>query len=359
MNGNKPLLIYVLHSGNLYGTERMALATVDGLRDEFDPLILAPPGPLLAEAARRGYSTFSFRTPLELTHHLWLLLRGRGEVAFMATGVTHSLAFTLINLIRRRKARHLHVVHGGTDERLSYGRKRRLNRLGVQFAAVSDYVKERLVAHGVPPGRIAVIENFLSREQLAAIPRRRRFIRRGIERAVVVSRVDPIKRVDLLLDALDLQPELDTMEIRVCGGGWQLEELRQRAAKRHRGVEFLGYTDNVGREIADADMLIHLCPEEPFGLALLEAMAAGVPVLAPDSGGAGDLIVDGISGFHFRANDAADLAKRLSELRNADAETLNRVVEGGRSALRTRFSERDRLADYRRLISAHPDIQHS
>ena len=40
-------LVYALHSGNLYGTERMALATLQGLRDRFDPVLLAPPGPAL------------------------------------------------------------------------------------------------------------------------------------------------------------------------------------------------------------------------------------------------------------------------------------------------------------------------
>ena len=54
-------LIYALHSGNLYGTERMALSTAAGLLDEFTPLIMAPPGPALEEAKRRGYEVAPFR----------------------------------------------------------------------------------------------------------------------------------------------------------------------------------------------------------------------------------------------------------------------------------------------------------
>ena len=45
-------LLYSLHSGNLYGTERMALATALGLRDEFETTFVAPEGPFHAEASR-------------------------------------------------------------------------------------------------------------------------------------------------------------------------------------------------------------------------------------------------------------------------------------------------------------------
>lgn len=348
----KPLLIYALHSGNLYGTERMALATVAGLRDEFDAAILAPPGPAIQEAARLGYTALPFLNAFEFGKHLWRLMKLRRNIAFVATGVVHSLAFQLLNLFRGRTASHLHVVHGGADERLSYGRKRRLKLFDVHFAAVSDFVRSRLIAHGVPAGKITVIENFLSPERLAAIPRRDRFAGTGVKRAVVVSRIDPIKRVDLLLDALASEPELNSLEIRICGTGWQLDELRDRAAAHHPNVQFIGFTEDVPQEIAAADLLIHLCPEEPFGLAIIEAMAAGVPVLAPNSGGAGSLIVDGQSGFHFRANDARDLAEKLLTLREVSPARLNQVVEGGDISLRTRFSAHERIADYRRLLSA-------
>ena len=53
-------LIYALHSGNLYGTERMALATAEILADEFDCIIVAPPGPALQLAAQKGLGTRAF-----------------------------------------------------------------------------------------------------------------------------------------------------------------------------------------------------------------------------------------------------------------------------------------------------------
>lgn len=344
-------LVYALHSGNLYGTERMALATLQGLRDRFAPVLLAPPGPALAEAERLGIPGEAFASPREFAQRLRPWLAGHQQVAFIATGVVHSLAFLALNVWYRRKAIHLHLVHGGTDERLSYGRKRLLNPTGAVLVAVSDFVRERLIAHGVAPGRIRVIENFLTDERVQTAPRRPPFDATGVRRVVVVSRIDPIKRVDLLLDALDRHPELGGLSFRILGSGWDLAKLRQRAAERHPNVHFSGFSADVPAELAAADLLLHLCPSEPFGLAILEAMAAGVPVLTPDSGGAGLLVEEDVSGGRFRADDAEALAIRLWDLHQAGPELLNRWVAGGDRALATRFSQRERLADYARLLA--------
>jgi glycosyltransferase involved in cell wall biosynthesis len=255
------------------------------------------------------------------------------------------------NMFYRREVAHLHLVHGGAEEAKSYGRKRWLNRTGVAFVAVSNFVKERLIAHDVQSQRITVIENFLPTLQDTAKKRRAPFTRPGIERVLVISRLDPMKRVDLLLDALDLAPDLQSLSIRILGTGWDEERLQARAAQYHPNVTFTGFTADVAEELIASDILAHCCPVEPFGLALLEAMAVGVPVLAPDAGGAASLVEEGVSGFHFHANNAASLAERLRALRLLPAECLNTVVRGGDRALATRFAARERIVDYQRLIT--------
>jgi glycosyltransferase involved in cell wall biosynthesis len=79
-------------------------------------------------------------------------------------------------------------------------------------------------------------------------------------------------------------------------------------------------------------------------------MAAGVPVLVADTGGAASLVDEGMSGFHFHANDAEALAQHLTDLAQASPAQLNGVVAGGYQAFATRFSATARLADYRRLL---------
>jgi glycosyltransferase involved in cell wall biosynthesis len=226
----------------------------------------------------------------------------------------------------------------------------------VKLVAVSDFVRGRLIAHGVNPAQIAVVGNFLPDGRIRSAPRRPAFAGDGIRQATVVSRVDPIKRIDLLLDALDRHPALDDLPIRIFGTGWDLDVLRARAQASHPHVVFEGFSDQVAEMLAASDLLLHLCPVEPFGLAILEAMAAGVPVLTPDQGGAAGLVEDTVSGFHFRADDADALAAVLSRLRLAPADELNAVAMAAGLRLKTYYSSSACLENYRNLFAELLDV---
>jgi glycosyltransferase involved in cell wall biosynthesis len=347
----KTVFLYVLHSGNLYGTERMALATLEGLRDRYTPVLFAPPGPALLEAQRLGIETMAFRNASELAVALRPWLARYRRIAFAATGVSHSLIFIALNMLYRRHGVHVHLVHGGTDERESYGRKRLLNGRDVVFVAVSDYVRSRLIANGVRENQIRVCENFLPDQQIEATPRRGPFDRDGVRDVIVVSRVDPIKRIDLLLDALDRQPELAALQFRIYGTGWDREILEERAAKSHPNVIFAGFSERIPEAMRQSDLLLHTCPVEPFGLAILEAMAANVPVLVPDEGGAASLIEPGVSGFQFTANEPAVLAESLLRIARLPASQLNRIVAAAAARLRDHYSSSPGMEAYRNLFA--------
>ena len=350
-------LLYLLHSGNLYGTERMALVTLDGFRKELQPLLFAPPGPVHQAAKELGIESQIFTSASDLLKQLPQFLSDSEKIAVCATGVSHSLIFLMLNLKFRIKNVHLHLVHGGTDERLSYGRKKLLNYLPIKIIAVSNYVRERLQANGVRNQQIKVLENFLPDQQIESAKQRPEFTQTGIKKVIVVSRVDPIKRIDVLLDALNLESSFQSLEIRILGTGWDYERLREQAQKHYPNVNFVGFSENVAEELAASDLLIHLCPVEPFGLAILEAMAAKIPVLLPDQGGASGLIPkldlnnNALAGLHFKANDPSDLAIQLKYLQSASAEELNLIVNNAHQRLWNHYSSRVRLNDYRELFN--------
>src|SRR5580704_15220928 len=68
-------LIYVLHSTEMYGTERMALATALGLADDFEVIFLGPNGPAMEEARKLGFETRRFQTTMQLAKEIWAILR--------------------------------------------------------------------------------------------------------------------------------------------------------------------------------------------------------------------------------------------------------------------------------------------
>jgi glycosyltransferase involved in cell wall biosynthesis len=341
-------ILYVLHSGNLYGTEQMALTTLAGLDPQRQSLLLAPPGPVHEAAQRMGLRCAVFSSPQELLKKMWPFFRQHQALSLIATGVSQSLIGHGLATLLGRRVRHLHIVHGGTDERLSYGRKSLLASLPIEWVAVSAFVKERLLAHGCPAQRVHVIENFLPPTQL---PQRGPFERDGVRRVAVISRTDPIKRVRMLLTALERFPALHGTHFSIFGQGMEFEELKRGFAS-FPNVSLHGFVPQASWQLHRFDLLLHTCAEEPFGLALLEAMAARVPVLAPNAGGAASLIEHGVSGWHFPANDAVAMGQALLRLHDLPAAQLQALTDAATAQLHTRFSPQRGWQQYRDLLEA-------
>jgi glycosyltransferase involved in cell wall biosynthesis len=341
-----PPLTYVLHSGQMFGTERMALATLDALRGRFEGVIIAPPGPVHAAARAAGVPSEVAASRWAVLRALWRQLHRHPHSALLTTGVWQSAAGWALQRLTGGRGAHLHMVHGGTDERLSYGRKRWLSRLPLRYVAVSDFVRQRLLAHGVPAERIEVVGNFLP---AGPTLQRSAFAQVGVRRVVMLSRLDRIKRVGLLFDALERVPGLGVLQFDIYGSGEEAEVLRERA-RRHPNVTLHGFVPDAAAALASADLLLHTCPEEPFGLVLLEAFAAGVPVLVPNSGGAGDLVQHDVNGWHFSANNPVALGRQLLALATAPAAVLNTLVYGGRRALALEHDPQRQAQRYAQLV---------
>ncbi|MDP9175138.1 MAG: glycosyltransferase family 4 protein [Planctomycetota bacterium] len=348
--GKLQTLVYVLHSSDMYGTERVALATAQGLADSFTTIFMGPPGMAMEEARRRGFEALEYRTSKDLARILRPILRDHESFTFVATGPRYSFVCMALNVLYRRKIRQIQIVHGGAGEKQDYARKKFLSPFNIMFITVSDYSKKKLASWNVPADQIEIVLNFLPAEQVAAAPKRGVF-NGPPKNAVVSSRTADLKRLDVLMDAMDYEPRLADFPIDVLGDGDELEKLRARALADHPNVRFHGYQGNVAEWYAKADLLVHTCPTEQFGLVIIEAFAARIPVLCPDQGGTACLVQDGVNGFLFRANDPRHLARRLLELRQADPQLLNRVVARAAEDLATKYSAEMSLHRYRELFS--------
>jgi len=93
-------------------------------------------------------------------------------------------------------------------------------------------------------------------------------------------------------------------------------ELREHTGRLglNDGVEWLGEQPSSDSLLTTIDCLVVASDHEPFSIAMLESLAAGVPVLAADSGGACDLLQPGETGWFFRTGDPADLARSMARL---------------------------------------------
>lgn len=132
-----------------------------------------------------------------------------------------------------------------------------------------------------------------------------------------------------------------------------LAHLRGLAAKLGvaDNVEFLGFRADVPDLIAAADVVVHASIKaEPFGQVVVEAMAAGKPVIATNGGGLREIVVDGETGFLVPMGDVEEMAKRILELLGDPALALS-MGRAGRKRVEEKFTIRQSLDIVQTLYS--------
>ena len=180
-------------------------------------------------------------------------------------------------------------------------------------------------------------ERFSPRRRHA--PVRRRFLDGGDTLLLSVGRVSPEKRLDVLLEAFAQARAIrDGLRLVVAGDGPAREELERRAPE---GVRFVGEIRGVdlARLYASADVFCFPSTTDTFGQVLVEAGAAGLPVVAARAGGAPELVADWRTGLLVPRDDAPAFAGALLALAD-DPERRAEMGAAGRTAALERSWER-------------------
>ncbi|MFN8052163.1 MAG: glycosyltransferase family 4 protein [Acidimicrobiales bacterium] len=181
---------------------------------------------------------------------------------------------------------------------------------------------------------------------------------------IAVGRLVPTKRLDRAIDAIAALTDVDAVLLVVgpgiAGPGEERDALEQHAASMGVGdrVMFLGAVDDddLVAVLRAADVLVSTSSYEGFGLSIVEAMGAGLPVVATAVGGVTELVVDGETGF--LVDDVPELVDRLRQLAN-DRALAARMGAAGRARAEAEFSApvmASRVTElYRRIAGALSD----
>lgn len=284
-------------------------------------------------------------------HTLSMPMRGIGGVA------------TLLRLVRIVREQQIDIIHTHLTRATYYGlllglltRKpvvstvhvftsdpayRWLSRLGNPLIAVSEAVRRWLIEQGVPASEVQTVYNatdFVSlngantrtplevREEFG-VPLRSKLIG-------VFAKVAPIKGQDLLIESLPqvirLHPDVYVLFVGSNGGEFALR-TQQRAKELgvHHHVIFTGLRTDVARLMQAVDVVTLPSRSETFGLAVLEAMALGKPVVATRVGGLPELVRDGETGI-LADLTVTSLVHALNELLSS-AELRKRMGQTARN----------------------------
>jgi glycosyltransferase involved in cell wall biosynthesis len=199
---------------------------------------------------------------------------------------------------------------------------------------------------GAPRRKIVVIPNAVDIPKQSSAESRAGGMRIGF-----IGRLDPVKRVGDLLAAMPLLPEESVLH--VFGDGrdrFQIEwDVRQMRLQNR--VVMHGTVARSAEALAMLDALVLPSEAEGFGLVLIEAMAAGVPVVATNVPGIRDVVRDGENGLLAPVRDPAAIAAAIGRI-FGEGNLRDRLIDGGRRAVADRYTWEKVLPQYLALLNA-------
>ncbi len=353
-------LLFVSYSGAFGGAERVLLECASAVEG---PSVLAcPDGQLAAQARAAGLTVLTIR------RHRPNVRRGaRDRLLAPARLLAHAVEL-------RALTRTL-----GPDAVVGWGMRSAIACLALPRAGGSHWPSV-VAQHDMLPGPLtaAAVRRAAARASVVIVPSdavatdldpRRRFAERifvvhpgvDVERfARARAPIDPPevlvlgalvgwKHPQLALEACaQARRAVPGLRLRLAGAplfsdqATLVSELRQRASRPDLAgaVDITAQTIEPEPALARASCLLHCAPHEPFGLVIVEALAAGCPAIVPDAGGPLE-IVDESCAVCYRAGDAGAAARAIVEV-VTDGELAARMSAAGRRRARARF-DRSRM----------------
>jgi glycosyltransferase involved in cell wall biosynthesis len=154
-----------------------------------------------------------------------------------------------------------------------------------------------------------------------------------------VARLEPEKDVQALLKAVSAITTSIPFHCLIVGDGNERNGLESfvRDANMCDRVTFLGFRNEVPSIMKSADIFVLPAPAEPFGLVVVEAMMAGLPVVAINNGGPAEIVITGQTGILVSRNDTNAMTLALTELL-ADPQRCRLLGDQGQSRAQNVYS---------------------
>jgi glycosyltransferase involved in cell wall biosynthesis len=318
-------------------------AGLDPSRFESHAWFLAEGGPLAGELAEAGAQVrvLAWDSPIDLAAawQAWRdLARDRFDLAHQHWGGR------LVRYVGRRGADRLVChLHDTTSTAPDW-----LDVLGRPDAVVTT---SRAVARASGHPEAQVIYPGVARLSYVAAPDLS-----GPPIIGTAGRLVASKGIAHLLRAVALaRRQIPDLRLEIAGAGANEPALRAEA-QRVGQVTFLGWQPSLAETLARWQVFVFPTLEEGFGIAALEAMAAGLPVVASRVGGLPELVEDGVTGRLVPAGDERALAACLTDLL-ADPAARSALGRAGQARAQALFSIERMVAEvealYERLLRPH------
>lgn len=363
-------VLHMMEGPDPGGAETVLVELATHLGDGFESegLVLVP-GWIHSTLSERAIPTHTL--PLERSFDLsWpvrlaKLIRARGIDLIQSHEFTTNCYATLAARLARVPI--VCTVHGKSYYPARYYRRtayRWVARNAAAFVAVSEdlarFLNQRL---GIPERRLRVILNGVDLTRFGSVPDGRAAARAALAIpadgfvALTVAALFEVKAHADLIDAAAIVLRAHPGTLFLFAGEGPLEGALKARAERlgvAKRVRFLGFRRDVPELLAASDVFVLPSHSEGLPVSVIEASAAGLPVVATAVGGTGEVVEHDRTGLLVPARDPERLAAAIGRLA-ADPVAGRRLGAAGRERARGRFGLERMLADYRRLYAQLTD----
>jgi glycosyltransferase involved in cell wall biosynthesis len=342
--GRRPRLLAYTDNDLIGGAEMSLVTLIRGLGDAVQPALMATHRDVLEWIAERCPGVSATLLPhaghkreiAAIVAHVRAISHHRPDI-FHAnlhhswSGTYGILAAQLTRGVRTVAVEHsLWPVYTPGQRRRRQALARRLDgHVAVSLRLARD-VEDLL---GLPADSIATIHNGVPDIRAEPLPRLRKEPTLGFVGRLAADE----KGLDVLLHAVARLPEAAAV---LVGDGPDRVRLEQLAAELGIAgrVVFTGWSNDVRRLLPTFEVLVQPSRREGFGIALVEAMLAELPVVATRAGGMSEVVVDGVTGITVPPEDPDALAAAARALLD-DPDRRHAMGREGRRIARERFSD--------------------
>ncbi|HEY3928661.1 MAG TPA: glycosyltransferase family 4 protein [Candidatus Koribacter sp.] len=302
------------------------------------------PGPLAADFERAGIETF--------------VLSWSGKASRAAAAMRYW------SLVRRHNFAIIHQ-HLGGRVLTEIGRRARRAKTVIHVHSAVVETSDTPLAASLLPACDRVVANSYAVAREIGIPNAQ-VIYYGVdagterprlhnhERVVLgtACRLEPVRRVSRLLETLAIlkHDAVYNFRLQIAGDGTLRSALEAQAQQLGvaQDVEFLGWCDDMQSVMANWDIYVTSPRAEGFGMAVMDAMAAGLPVVARNVGGLPELILQGQTGLLVNEDSAQAFASAIASLAADETKRVN-MGSAGRRRILAEFSVRRNVQSTVRL----------
>lgn len=361
-----PNVLHLISSLRVGGAERLLVSTMAAAKEKPEAAFVVvimndeiDPG-FMAELEATGFPVYRLGRreghlhPRYLTMILSIIRRHRIDILHTHNEGSRSWGMLARLLMPRLKL--VYTVHAeGIGREIRSIKRQAYLRLVDATVAISRFVQAECTDFGAR--NVVLIENGVDLAAFRAAAHVRET--ENWPRLINVARFAHIKGQDVLIEALRLCHDRGhPLQLTLAGSKAEptyFDALVALIGERRLGdhVRLVMDRTDIPVVLQQGDVFVLPSRHEGFGLVLIEAMAAGLPVIAARTGGAAELVRDGVNGLTFEPDNPQDLAAKLLAIASDRPAAVAYVQAGSATAARYDISRTlaEHLALYDRLVS--------